>query len=478
MTASVNIQCENSSLEKAFRIAVGDIYGNIALYKGELSDISENVILAGLEYDRPWTRDAAINVWNGCGLLFPEVSKNTLFSVLTKDSYGIRSGGQYWDSIIWITGAWYYYLYTGDRDFLENALTISENSLHYFEETEFNPETGLFRGAPCYADGISAYPDRYTNIAPRHDIQFWPEYNKKLKADKGWGLPIESLSTNCLYYNAYKKIICMADELGMPVNPLWNEKAEKLKQAVNDSFWTEDSGSYRYFNDPWGGSDFQDGLGHSLAILLEVADKRQTASVFKNQHISKHGIPCLWPYFERYENYGDSHIGRHNGTVWPHIQGFWASAAAENGYRDLFSHELSTLMNAALRDGHFGEVFHPETGLEYGGIQEDSRGIISEYFLCRRQTWSATAFIRMVLTGLLGMSFNRKGIIFNPVITSDYSPLVISGLKYRNAVLSIEIEGKGEGIKSFYLNGAEKREYMIPCDIEGDCRIKISMGKR
>ena len=476
MTGFVNLRSGNSSLEKAFRIAVGDIYGNIALYKGELSDFPESVILAGLGYDRPWTRDAAINVWNGCGLIFPEVSKKTLFSVLTRDRYGTRSGGQYWDSIIWVTGAWYYYLYTEDREFLEKALSISENSLCYFEETEFNPETGLFRGAPCYADGISAYPDRYTNIAPRHDIQFWPEYNKDLKTDKGWGLPIESLSTNCLYYNAYKKISCMADELNMPVNPLWNEKGEKLKQAVNDRFWLEDAGCYRYFNDPWGGSDFQDGLGESLAILLDVADKRQKVSVFEKQHISKYGIPCLWPYYKRYENFGSNHIGRHNGTVWPHIQGFWASAAAENGYKDHFFHEFSSLMNAAVMDGQFGEVFHPETGIEYGGIQEDCSGSISEYFLCHRQTWSATAFIRMVLTGLLGMSFNRKGIIFNPVIVSDYCPLVISGLKYRRAVLSVEIEGNGSGIKSFSVNGVGKRECLVPCDIEGDCRIKICMG--
>ena len=38
------------------------------------------VILAGLHYDTPWTRDAAINAWNGGSLILPEVSRNTLLS--------------------------------------------------------------------------------------------------------------------------------------------------------------------------------------------------------------------------------------------------------------------------------------------------------------------------------------------------------------------------------------------------------------
>ena len=180
----------------------------------------------------------------------------------------------------------------------------------------------------------------------------------------------------------------------------------------------EDKGHYRYFIDPWKGSEAQDGLGHSLAILLDVADERQKEKILKNQYISPAGIPCLWPVFNRYSR-DEKHVGRHNGTVWPHIQGFWGTAAAGQGKTELFEKELQMLTTFALRDGQFGEVFHPETGLEYGGLQENSEGVIEEYFLCHRQTWSATAYLRLILMGLYGMSFSPEGIRFTPTIPED-----------------------------------------------------------
>ena len=125
----------DDSINKAFRIAISDIVANIAMHKdGLLNELSE-VIYAGLGYDKPWTRDAAINVWNCCGILFPEASKNTLISVLKEDENGLRVGGEYWDAVIWVTGAWNYYLYTLDKEFLKLAYKVSVNTIKYFENT-------------------------------------------------------------------------------------------------------------------------------------------------------------------------------------------------------------------------------------------------------------------------------------------------------------------------------------------------------
>jgi glycogen debranching enzyme len=463
---------DNEDLEKAFRIASGDIAGNISLYKAELLQQEESVLMAGMSYNRPWTRDAAINVWNGFGLINREISKNTLISMLTEDEYGRRIGGQYWDAIIWVTGAWNFYLYSGDRSFLEDTMTISLNSLKYFENTEYDSETELFRGAPCYADGISAYPDRYTSVGSYHDIQYWAEQNTELRHGKGEGLPIEALSTNCLYFNAYKLLSVMAFELGIEIDPIWNEKERKIKKAINNQLWMEDKGYYRYFIDPWNGSDAQDGLGHSLAILFGVADEEQQEKILINQHISPMGIPCLWPVFDRYNDRGD-HVGRHNGTVWPHIQGFWGSASAGIGNKSNFEKELKTLTNFAIRDGQFGEVFHPETGVEYGGLQENSEGVIEEYFLCHRQTWSATAYLRLILTGLFGMNFSPDGIHLSPIVPPDCSFAQLHGLDYRRMKLSISINGTGEQIQSFLINGKSFSRPFIPSDLEGEVSVEI-----
>jgi len=56
------------------------------------------------------TRDASINAWNGASLILPDVARNTLLSVLDRTDGGVRIGGQYWDCIVWTTGAWHHYL--------------------------------------------------------------------------------------------------------------------------------------------------------------------------------------------------------------------------------------------------------------------------------------------------------------------------------------------------------------------------------
>jgi hypothetical protein len=104
------LHLDHGAAQEAFRIALGDLLGNVALFKDGLLDRPVPVILAGLHYDTPWTRDAAINAWNGASLLMPEVARNTLLSVLIRDDGKVRIGGQYWDCIVWVTGAWNHYL--------------------------------------------------------------------------------------------------------------------------------------------------------------------------------------------------------------------------------------------------------------------------------------------------------------------------------------------------------------------------------
>src|SRR4029450_475655 len=112
-TPELHIATNIPSVNRAFRIALGDLYGNITPFHDGLLEQAKPAVLAGLDYDTPWTRDAAINTWNGMGLLCPDVTRNTLLSVLERADGKVRIGGQYWDAIIWVTGAWAQYTYTG-----------------------------------------------------------------------------------------------------------------------------------------------------------------------------------------------------------------------------------------------------------------------------------------------------------------------------------------------------------------------------
>ena len=271
---------DNQKINSAYRLAIANLSANILPFKDGILENEEPVIIAGLGYVTPWTRDAAINTWNAGGLVSPEVALNTLKSVLKNGENGYLIDGEYWDRIIWTVGAWQQYLYTGDKEFLKIAYEAVCNSLSFFERTEFSNELNLFRGPACYGDGVAAYPDIYAKPGESGIILFASRC-RELCEDIGVGIPIYVLSTNCLYYQAYILADKMAEQLGMPTK--YREKAENMKRAVNKVFWNSEKGSYNYIYDKFGGCDYQEGLGISFAILFGIADDEQLSLI----HISE-----------------------------------------------------------------------------------------------------------------------------------------------------------------------------------------------
>jgi glycogen debranching enzyme len=468
------LKSDNHLLNSAFRVAVGDLVGNIQPFKDGLLEEAQPCILAGLEYDTPWTRDTAINVWNGAGLVFPQASANTLLSVLERSPNGEPViGGQYWDAIIWTTGAWAYYMYTGDRELLALAFAATQNSLSRFEAEEFDSQTGLFRGPACYGDGVGAYPDIYAQTNGSSSILEWPKCNPEKVVSTGYGIPMQTLSTNCLYYNAYTLLGAMARELGQPLDSAWADKAANLRAAINQHLWDAANQRYRYLIDPFGGSDHEEGLGNTFAVLFGVASQEQAGQVIANQTVTPNGIPCLWPSFSRYDIEPGA-IGRHSGTVWPHVQGFWGEVCARAGSAEAFRFELFKLAELAVRDGMFAEIYHPITGEVYGGIQEGAPGW--RWHSCRRQTWSATAFLRMVLMGLLGMRFSPQGVAFQPLLPDGLKQVELRGLPYRGQLLNITLTGQGSTVSGFSVNGSQQSEPFLSASETGEQEVVIRLG--
>ncbi|MEG3656792.1 amylo-alpha-1,6-glucosidase [Arenibacter palladensis] len=462
--------------EFVFQMALGDLYSNIRLHKSGLLDRDKLCFMAGINYNRPWTRDAAINIWNGGGLIFPEVAKNTLLSVIAKDQLGnVVIAGQYWDKIIWAVGLWNYYLYTGDLDMLEFGYDIVQRTFIILESEEFDKKNNLFRGAAVYGDGVAAYPEVYTrseNNNTYSGIHFWPKENPKLRASAGHGIPMQALSTNCLYYGVYTILSEMAKELGVPPNQEWSKKAKKLKESINKRFWNPKKNTYDYLIDPFGGSDAQEGMGISFAIMFGVADPKQTEAMLRNTHVEPAGIPVVWPSFPRYENEERTSYGRHSGTVWPHVQSFWAYSAAINDRMDLFNHEYNALTANVWRDKQFVEIYHPKTGKKYGGIQENNSSTWNLTKSQNRQTWSATGYLRMVFMGIVGMRFDTDGLSFSPLVSEELGPIRLENIRYRNTVLNISIKGSGNTISKFLLNGVESKPF-LPVDLKGEQNIMI-----
>lgn len=469
------LTCDDTTVTRAFRVALGDIVTNLVMFQdGQLTE-PKLCLGAGLNYPSLWTRDNSLNTFNMAGLFLPEVAENSLRAVLTHDETlgGWRIGGQYWDAIIWAMGAWEFYLYRGDRAFLAESLDIVERSLRFFEETEFDPERGLFRGPSFFQDGISGYPDELSNNFGA-DVRYWVDGNPASRHPKGFGIPWFSLSTNCLYARAYQIVNEMRRELGSPLSADASAKAEAMRGAVNAGFWNARRGTYDYLVLPDGRTcEHQEAAGIAFAILFGIADAEQTASILRNVQMMPAGIPCIWPQFPRFAAFGVGHYARHSGTVWPQVQTFWARAALRAGRADLFEQEFARIGAHAARDGQFTEIYHPVTGLPYGGVQEDYyQRHLSVWESVPNTTWGATSYFRLIHQCLLGMECAPDGIQFRPHLPKSVSKISLSNIPYRGALLHVALERSGHA--SFALDG-QPGEPFLAAGIQGEHRICITV---
>ena len=446
---------DNRLLNRAARIATGDIAGNCIPFCDGLLEEEKICIMAGIDYNTPWTRDTAINTMNALSIMDKEVAYNTLLSVCESRNEKTYVGGQYWDAIIWAIGAWQYYLINSDEDFLDFAIETIRNSLEHFEQTEFDEEIGLFMGAAVYGDGIAAYPDKYAKIKNHMtDILDWPESNPQKTSKKGFGIPMKALSTNCVYYAAYQ-ILAKMLEVRKQEHRIYEVKAQDLKNAINQYFWNEETERYDYIFDDEIRCDSAEGLGLAFAILFGIADKEKCDKIIKNTPITEHGIACVWPSFDRYRI--GNHYGRHAGTVWPHIQGFWALAMLKEDNISGFEKELFSMAYKAEQDMQFAEIYHPLTGEIYGGMQEDINDGLKVWGSCKKQTWSATAFWSMIFYGIVGLEYHLDKVHVKPYLPRVIDHVELKNLKVGNANVTIIVDR----------NSGFPREMYIPKDLTG-----------
>ena len=505
-------------LDRAFRIAMGDILGNVIPYSSGLLTQKAPVLCAGLSYPDPWSRDTALNTWSGAGFLLPEVMKNTLLCCLTNGdaSAGMGTGcfdeagsqvpadcvsiaGQYWDRIIWTVGAWAYYCQNGDREFLALALEATKNALAYLEQHEFDSDFGLFRGGACIHDGLGGYGDRYVEKMTMTAIYGWAAQHPDKRHPLGAGLGIHALSTNCLYVEAYRLVGVMAEELGEAVDGHYATMHATVKAAIQTHLWQEAKGCFRYYLDSWEGcGERQETLGNAFALLFGIATPDQAAKIVGNQPRCAYGPPAIWPDWERYRNCGIDNLstppnrpdieaenqvlrgderavkpyGGHGAAIWPMIQGYWAHAALLAGDASQFEEDLRLMADYFCRAVQSPEVVHPDCGLPYGGVQElDDEEDIVRWVSGYRQTWSATSYLRLVFYGIFGMQFEPEGLRFQPTLPKGLGSVELSDVPYRNAILNIRVE-HGE-VAGLYLNDERVEANLLPGSLDGTLNVRV-----
>lgn len=417
------------------------------------------LLKAGADYGGEWTRDISINSWNAVSLLRPEVAEYSLWSV-TQNRQTI--GHQYWDKIIWTIAAWNHYLATGHESFLTEAYTCAKNTMRQLEDSCWDATYGLFMGPAVYQDGIAGYEE--------------PIFDKRWDTLTSFVLDypnahtIKCLSTNAIYYKAYLCLAEMAKLREPAAVAQYEQKAAQLKQQFRIHFWDAKSSKLCYLIDHEGRKhEFQEVLGISFAIMFGLVTPSEAQVVIGNMHSSAYGVPTVWPHFKRFS---DAQPGRHNGTIWPHVNMFYASACAQVGAWTNFDFEMRNLTELATLHDPQGEVnFHEiynMSGEPDGGWQSGWH-----WPLLNHQTWCATGFLRNYLYWVAGMQLHPDGLYFQPA-GIGMERVEMQQIPYRKALLNITVEGSGRTLKKCIINGKKSKPF-IPADAQGNYEIVLIM---
>jgi glycogen debranching enzyme len=438
---------------------------------GLITGAPQLFVRAGGGYPGPWTRDASVNSWNAASLLEPEIARNTLWSVVHKEDDGgliVDQDNQWWDQVVWIPAAWNHYLVTGDAAFLQAAYPTAVRTLARRKETSYAASYGLFRGPGFFNDGIAGYP------APPADAT---ESRGAFVLDYPGADRLLVLSTNALYYEAHRSAAQMAAALGHPAAEAaaLGAMADSLKTRINEAFWIPSRSTYGYLihdGDDLSGTlaPSAEATGLSFVILFGIADEARARSVIEHAHVHPYGIVDVYPHFARYT---DSRPGRHNGVVWPMAEGFFAQAAAKVGDSAAFSREVSNLARLANRNGRFNEIYNALTGAEDGGWQTQEQWKSEP-----DQTWSATAFLRMIYQGVFGMRFTASALELQPLLPPGWDDARIQGIRYRGMTLDIELRGEGNFVRAFELDGRPVPSHQIPAELTGPHAVVVALAPR
>lgn len=428
---------------------ISDALYNLSLEEMIKAIEPDSTFRTGKEWSGVWTRDISYSIILSMAYMQPKVAVNSLMRKVNNRKRIIQDTGTggAWpvstDRMVWASAAWEVYKVTGDRKWLEQAYEIIKNSVDDDLLNIYDNETGLVKGESSFLD--------------------WREQTYPI-----WMQPVdifesECLGTNAVHYNANVVLADMADELGYKdVAVTYRVIAQKIKDAVNNKLWLADKGyyaQYLYGRTTKAVSPRAEALGEALCVIWGISDDNRSKEVVARSPIVPYGIPCIYPEIPDIPPY-------HNNAVWPFVQSFWTKAGAKAGNEESVINSISAIYRPAALFLTNKENFVAETG-DFNGTQINSSVML----------WSLSGNISLVHKVLFGIDFEPQKLTFNPFVPQSLKGhRVLSNFKYRDAILSIEMDGFGNKISSFELDGNQRSVFEFPDSLKGNHSIKIKLN--
>lgn len=438
---------------------------------GRSAEEPARFVRAGGGYPEPWTRDAAINAWNAASSLSPDIARDTLLMVCDGDV--LAQDDQWWDQIIWVVAAWHHYVVTGDEEFLATAYGIGTRSLSILHGRRFRPEFGLYAGGAVMQDGISGYPQP----------PWEPGIESSFVLDYPHAHEVMCLSTNATYVAALRALGAMGRALNAAPDDVtpddntppghYDERADALTTAINTHLWRADAAQYAYLLHGAGRergtlAEHEEACGIAFAALFGIAPPGRARAILRAAHREPQGVVNVWPHFP--ERFSAEQPGRHNAICWPMVMGMFGAAAAVSREPAVFTRTLDDLERLfAGSDGGFSEIYNATTGEVDGGWQTGAQWRSEP-----DQTWSATAYLRLIHEGAFGMRFGEAGLRFEPIVPRRLSGATLTGFRYRDATLNIALRGHGTRVVGTRLDG--RRVAQVSAGISGAHDVEVEIA--
>ena len=422
-----------------------------ALYNMSVDCIASNIrddntYRAGAAYDEVLTRDVSHSVYLALAYLDPHRSMNNLRAKVQNDRI-IQDGGTggSWpvstDRIAWAVAAWEIYKVTGDKEWLRYAYTVVDNTLKEDMRAAFDRRFSLFHGEQSCRDWREqSYP---------HWMQPKDIYESM------------SLSTNALFARACDIVGEMAKELGEK-NDDYAKTSKAVARAINNRLWNPELGYYSGYL--YGGinpiaSDATDVLGEALCVIFGIANPEMAKSAVANTPHFAYGTPSVSPQQRNIKPY-------HNDAVLPFIQSYWNIAAARAENMEALEAGLGAIYRQAALFATQKEMFAASTG-DYSGTDVNSD----------RMLLSSAGNVAMLFRVIAGMDFQTDSVVFRPFVPKSFAGRKsLHEIRYRKAVLSVDIVGTGNEIAQFKVDGRLTDRHALSSNITGEHHIEIILA--